>query len=387
MKFKSTIQDIKQNTDLQINLLLQVILFIPILVTSSIGSDWDSYAVLASGKIYITEGLYIPSRPPGFPIYEILIGALYVISIEFVLLTNFILNILFLLFVYSKLSKTTISKIIFHTIFLSSVYLVASFSIIDYILGAFFGFLAIEYLKNDRYLLASISIFISCGIRLSNLIFLIAMLYFCLMNKKELKVYLLFIFSLFLTAAIYLPSYQIGGGLCFLNLTNIDHNGIDRVGRFVYKQLQIFGIIGSMLFLYSLFTNKTKFRDFNVNDKTYLIIIILFELSFLRLPTEKGHLLPALFCLVFLSDKLFSKSLVVYCLLIFTLFSNFLTIEFLTPDTPNHATTANLNITITQGYYLQDFEQRLLKMENFDNYLQVGINNIKSDWSNGGPNC
>ena len=45
MKFKSTIQDIKQNKDLQINLFLQVILFIPILVTSSIGSDWDSYVV------------------------------------------------------------------------------------------------------------------------------------------------------------------------------------------------------------------------------------------------------------------------------------------------------------------------------------------------------
>ena len=45
---------------------VQFSIFIPFLLQGNIGSDWDSFATLASGTVLISEGIYIPSRPPGF---------------------------------------------------------------------------------------------------------------------------------------------------------------------------------------------------------------------------------------------------------------------------------------------------------------------------------
>ena len=47
--------------------IIQFIIFIPFLLQGFIGADWDSYASLSSGLLLVNDGLYRPSRPPGFP--------------------------------------------------------------------------------------------------------------------------------------------------------------------------------------------------------------------------------------------------------------------------------------------------------------------------------
>ena len=60
--------------------LISLLLFIPIFINSNIGSDWDSYALIGTYENFIKYNTYIPSRPPGFPAYELLVGFLMYIS-------------------------------------------------------------------------------------------------------------------------------------------------------------------------------------------------------------------------------------------------------------------------------------------------------------------
>ena len=366
---------------------VQFSIFLPFLLQGNIGSDWDSFATLASGTVLTSEGIYIPSRPPGFPFYEAVVGLLGSLSLRALLIAHFIFAMIFTMFISKKLKESN-NKFLLIFIFLTShVFLISAFSVIDYIIGTLFGFLFLHYLEKEKYINANIFIVMSCAIRLSNLIFLIAGIIYLIVKKEELKKIISVLFSLVFISLFYYPSYQLADGLCFLNLTNIDHELVPRLGRFFYKQLQFFGIIGTTVVIYLLLKNIRNIKYSLPINYSLIFIFVSFQLSFLRLPTEKGHLLPALICLLFLLNNLQLKKSLLYLVLVSSLFSNFISIEFLQPDIPDHATSADFGFFIEKGYVLQDYEKRGLKGIDFEYNLENGILNIKQAWSNGGPNC
>ena len=65
---------------------LTLLFFLSVFSNSNIGSDWDSYALIGTYENFIKNGIYIPSRPPGFPIYELLIG-LCIVTVSYTHLT------------------------------------------------------------------------------------------------------------------------------------------------------------------------------------------------------------------------------------------------------------------------------------------------------------
>ena len=60
--------------------LIQTLIFIPFLMQGYIGSDWDSYALIGTVNNYVQDSVYLPSRPPGFPVYEVFLSLLFKIS-------------------------------------------------------------------------------------------------------------------------------------------------------------------------------------------------------------------------------------------------------------------------------------------------------------------
>jgi len=366
---------------------IQTLIFLPFLLQGNIGSDWDSYASFASGRLLFYDGIYIPSRPPGFPLYEIIVGLFGLISVRVLLVVHFISSLLLTSFVYTKIQENK-NRFLLTLVFLTShVFLIASYSVIDYVIGTLFGFLFLDYLKKGKFKAATILIIISCAIRLSNIIFLAAGILFLLLKKIEYKNILYPLSSVVFIGLFYYPSFLLADGFCFLNLTNINHELVPRLGRFFYKQAQFFGLIGTPIFLIYIIKN---FKKFNFKDPewiSYSFIFLSFELSFLRLPTEKGHLIPAMVALLLMLKNIkFNNKMLIFVFLI-SFISNFVTFELLTPDVPNHATSAKFGPKIEQGYLLQDYENRFLKGKNFEKKIIDGIDNIKINWSNGGPNC
>ena len=385
------------------------LLFIPVFFNSNIGSDWDSYALIGTYENFIKNGIYIPSRPPGFPIYELLIGLCVVIGeglgLNFervVLIFQFSLLISFNFLIYCFFKKTKNSNwIIYLIISLSPIYLISGLSAIDYIFGSLFGFLAIfltMYLYERKYsrFLIVFSLALSVSARLSNLIFLLVVILYIYTKKKDFKQSIILMFSsLVITSIIYsifynnLFSFYVSTGVysnwsdmfCVVNLTNTDHDLINRLGRFFLKQIPFLGGLGFLVFI-SIFY-KLKF-DIKGNNFYLFLIFLFFELSFLRLPTEEGHLLPAFIAFMLIINK--SENKIIPILLLCVFLSNFVDLKFYEVDKVNSATEIYFSLNVEEGLFLEDYMLRNEIAGDKSFHYKNSQITLYDAWSKGCPN-
>ena len=172
--------------------------------------------------------------------------------------------------------------------------------------------------------------------------------------------------------------------VCIFNLTNTDHSTIYRLGRFLLKQIDFFGIVGFVIVLFLIF-NMSKSINLGKNIH-FVLLFFLFQLSFLRLPTEEGHLLPAFVALIFLMKQVEIKNSLIVIVLISSLVSNFIYLNTYDVDSPDSASEAYLNISLKEGLLIQDFNERELKGLDKDFHYKNGFESIKDVWKNGCPN-
>lgn len=388
--------------------LIQTFIFIPFLIQGYIGSDWDSYALIGTVNNYVQDSVYLPSRPPGFPLYEVFLSFLFKISIIFnlqfekvFLMLHFLILLSNNFLIFKFFERENVSKFIyFYLITLSPVYLISGFSIIDYQAGLFFGLLAIyiTIYSSNYILMVPFLLSISMGIRLSNLIFSIAVFaLFIYLQKSKKEILNLVVLTSFFTSVIYgiayfsLWSTTLSSSMdtpsdmvCIFNLTNTDHSTIYRLGRFLLKQIDFFGIVGFVIVLFLIF-NMSKSINLGKNIH-FVLLFFLFQLSFLRLPTEEGHLLPAFVALIFLMKQVEIKNSLIVIVLISSLVSNFIYLNTYDVDSPDSASEAYLNISLKEGLLIQDFNERELKGLDKDFHYKNGFESIKDVWKNGCPN-
>lgn len=390
--------------------IVHTLLFIPFYLSGFIGADWDSYALIGSAKIFIEQGIYIPSRPPGFPLSELL--TLSVINVSEVLNIHFekvllVIQYLFLLLsniLLSKLFKINNQKINFYylIVLFSPIYIISGFTVIDYMAGLVFGYMGIyifnKHKSANSIVLISFLFSISIGFRLSNIIFLISLIIYIIFIKKEsvLAFKIIFLTSL-LSSIIYGVAYwslwstslkiiygsNLSELVCIFNLTNTDHTLLSRLGRFVIKQTNYLSVLGSILFIINI--PKLKFIKLSENI-VFFLIFIFFQLSFVRLPTEEGHMLPAfiaLFLIISNSNIDFSfKKLI----LILTFISNFLNLNFYVVDEVDSANSILFTSDIRSGLLIEDYEIRAEKGKNKLYHYQNSVDTLNIAWKNGCPN-
>ena len=385
------------------------LLFIPIFNRSNIGSDWDSYAIIGTYKNYLENGIYIPSRPPGFPFYEVAIGILIsfsdylFLSSEQILLTfQFILYISFNLLIFKYFEKTKNSNFfIYLVIVLSPIYIISGLSVIDYFLGSFLGFLSLYlamFKKDQKNIEIIISLFLALSVatRLSNLIFVLIIFLFTFFNQQDKKSAILIgSLSLILSSIIYLPFYMNlfefykstgvyeswSDILCIFNLTNTDHTFIGRIGRFTLKQIPFFGTLGVFLFLF----NIPKYNiDLKGRNWYLFLLFIFFELSFLRLPTEEGHLLPAFIAFMILINK--SKNKIFSLIFVLVFISNFVDLKLYSVDEIDSASSISFGLDIESGFFTEDFNLRNSIGDDKVYHYNNAQTTLYDAWFNGCPN-
>ena len=390
--------------------IVHTLLFIPFYLSGFIGADWDSYALIGSAKIFIEQGIYIPSRPPGFPLSELLtlsvinVSEIFNIHFEKVLLVIQYLFLLLSNILLSKLFKINNQKINFYylIVLFSPIYIISGFTVIDYMAGLVFGYMGVyifnKHKSANSIVLISFLFSISIGFRLSNIIFLISLIIYIIFIKKEsvLAFKIIFLTSL-LSSIIYGVAYwslwstslkiiygsNLSELVCIFNLTNTDHTLLSRLGRFVIKQTNYLSVLGSILFIINI--PKLKFIKLSENI-VFFLIFIFFQLSFVRLPTEEGHMLPAfiaLFLIISNSNIDFSfKKLI----LILTFISNFLNLNFYVVDEVDSANSILFTSDIRSGLLIEDYEIRAEKGKNKLYHYQNSVDTLNIAWKNGCPN-
>ena len=106
----------------------------------------------------------------------------------------------------------------------------------------------------------------------------------------------------------------------------------------------------------------------------------------MRLPTEEGHLLPALVALFLLMNSMEIKNSYLTVILISTLVTNFLHFGLYEVDQPDQATEIYFNLQIKQGLLIQDYQSREDKGQNKEFHYLNAYYSIKNVWNNGCPN-
>lgn len=404
---------IRNSTYFIFSCVVSLILFIPNLIKSTIGSDWDSYALIGTFYNYDLVGLYIPSRPPGFPVYELIVGIIFkglrsgslLNPEQGLLIFQFFLVITLNFIIYSFINKSDEQNYLFYLLIVfSPIYLISGVSVIDYFLGAIFGFGAIYMVMNkfsSKYICFYLAVLLSLsiGIRLSNAIFLTAIFLYITIYKKNYKLSIYTaVLTIVLSCFIYLPFYanlysfytlntvynSPSEMICLLNLTNTDHTLIDRIGRFVLKQINFFGSIGFLFFLILIKNVRTKITEDNF---IFSIVFILFQFSFLRLPTEEGHLLPAFISLLLLlsSMKNFNSKILI-ATLTFTFLSSFVDFKFYSVNSIDSASEISLKANVTKGFFIEDYELRNSKALEKEFHYKNSQSTLLDAWKDGCPN-
>ncbi len=398
---------------LALSIVVTSLFFIPVFFKANVGSDWDSYAVIGTYFNFINSGIYIPSRPPGFPVFEILIGFTIYIT-NYLGLNNFEQGLLIIQFlslislnvlIYNFFNKAGNKKSpFFFLIVLSPIYLISGLSVIDYFLGSLFGFSAL-YLalyKNDLnyyQIVLSVLLSLAIGVRLSNVIFLFVVLVLFLIKKESLgQIIIIGFTTIVLSGFLYFPFYNnlynfytdtniynsISEMSCVINLTNTDHDLIGRLGRFILKQINYFGTLGFIFFLIILKNTKIKINSTTIS---LFLIFLFFQLSFLRLPTEEGHLLPAFIALMIMLNQLSQYNLkILITAVILTFLSNFIDIKFYEVDQVDSASELTLNLSVAEGFFVEDYNLRNLRGVDKDFNYSNSQSTLFDAWKDGCPN-
>jgi len=118
----------------------------------------------------------------------------------------------------------------------------------------------------------------------------------------------------------------------------------------------------------------------------YLLIFLSFQLSFLRLPTEEGHLLPSFIAFFILLSKTSRKFKFKNTLLVLVLLSNFVNFNFYKVDQIDSASSIEISLQLQRGQILEDYQMRKEKGQNKVFHYQNSVDTLLIAWKNGCPN-
>lgn len=344
------------------------------------GSDGDSWGVVyQTAKGFYEQGVYRPSRYPGYPVHEIATTVLNRLGGAFLsnLGTVFIsLLAVFCFYRICEFYKIPNKLLICACVAFHPIYVVNAACTIDYLwaVGLFLAGFYLYRVKN-RFLFAGVFFGLSVGCRLSSLFLVFAFFLTELtfhfrpffQEKRRLAAAAL---AGILGALTYLPVYIFAGrNFSFLTYFIGDWTYYEFAVRFVYKNIYFWGLPAFVLLLYFIAVNvlraekrRALLRQLKANREIYFFSAIacaLLELLFLKVPLEEGYLLPLLpFALLFV-NLLFERERNLWRIFLIALVSyNAVNFDVVKVDREDYAQSGEIGFYIEKGYLWRDVEKR-----------------------------
>ncbi|MBI1806573.1 MAG: DUF2029 domain-containing protein [Ignavibacteria bacterium] len=288
------------------------------------GSDGDGWRVAWSASKLWNEGVYQPSRFPGFPVYEIinapLIGLGGSFASNIATLIVFVLALLLFRRILLKIEVQAANLLLWTFAFLPILWKNSAVTM-DYLWGLTFILLSYLLVLQGRFLLASITLGLAVGTRLTHAILLFP-LFFLLEGERVKKK---FVLMAFVTAGVsilcYLPVFlraafrdEIARYIADVR----DYTILQRVEFFLYRSTYSIGLIATIgIFLCVLIyrrqiIDKLRQRDRYVLTCVAVIVVMLF--IFFVLADEREYLIPMMpFLLIALGLTLPRKAVRIIC--------------------------------------------------------------------------
>jgi len=352
--------------------LLALVLYVPFIFLGY-GSDMDTYRVLWMGQRFMTLLDYVPSREPGFLVFETVTNLLNLIGGS--LLTN--LGVLSMSLVVIYCFKQILEhyqvpnpSLLIMILMVQPYYWVNSTCTMDYLFALGFSFLAFTLLLKGKGIFGGIAIGLAVGSRLSAGLTCAGILLFLFITLPQLRKQM--IIAGFVAAVVgatcYLPSADfVGWNLRFLHPTVGDAEYWSfylRFGRLVYKSITFWSIpvVVGLVAAAALGLGRLKAILRSPQAGLFIfsaLMVAAYEAFYAYIPTEPTYLLPSVpFMLILLGLILKDKRWMLPVLVGLMLLSNFVALEFARPNVVNKATSAEYGLWLVPGHLVEDVQAR-----------------------------
>ena len=363
---------IKRDPD-HILLAAAAILYFPF-VFMGYGSDVDTYGVLQAGRHFAQTWDYVPSRGPGFFVFESITYILDQTGGSF--LTNLAVMgmALTVLYCFMRLCREyaipnyswLCAALMIHPFFWSN-----AACTMDYLVALGFVSIGMIQIRRRHYFTAGAAFALGAGSRLT-----IALLAGCFLlwqfivepafRKKLVQTGL--VFGLF-TIIFYLPPAHFSQWTTRFLVATVGGeeywSPLLRFGRWGYKNLMFWSIPGFLLIFTIIAIRVIRSRGVILLKHQglpafALTTALLYELFYIGIPTEPSYLIPTIpLVLIALGASVDKVAWPVKVLAAFLLVSAFVNLNIAQPDLLNRATSARYGLWLEPGHLVELTAERL----------------------------
>jgi len=351
------------------------------MVVSGPGNDLDVGNVFRSGRAIARHLSYVPSRAPGAPVHELLVGVLDLLGGP--VLTNLasVAAAIGLLVALDRLlAREGVGpgrRWALALVAANPWFLIAATSTADYVFALLFVVLAALALRNDRTVLAGAFAAASMGCRIGSALLVLALLVAELTEPREpaapdaadaasarsplARVLRTGLVAGAVTAVLFIPSVVHAGGLAFAQNDFSTSSPLVQLGRAAVKDLTLLGPIGSVVLLAAIPALWATLKTWRTTWLVRFAVpgFVLSQVLFVRFPWKMPHLLPCLLCLaVLLAVALHRKPALLMGLVALQLVFCVVRLDVVEPDNPNQATGGKAGISLGWGPLVTDWRCR-----------------------------
>jgi hypothetical protein len=371
-------------------LAVALVIAIP-LVVSGPGNDLDVGNVFRSGRAIARHLDYVPSRPPGAPVHEALVGFGDLLGGP--LLTN-LLSLAaagLLLWQLDRLLRdegiAPSGRWVIALIAVNPWFLIAATSTADYVFALLFLVLAARALRHDHAVLAGIAGAAAMGCRVGSITLLVALAVAeaCAGRTHWRRVLLAGGTAAALTLVVFIPSFVEAGGLTFAQNDFSASSPLVQAGRAAAKDVLVLGIPTTLLVLAAIPALFAATRQWSTTwlVRFGLVGLVLSQLLFLRFPWKMAHLLPTLLCIaILLAVALEDRRRWLMAMVALQLVFGFVRVDVIAPNDANQASGGKIAPTVTAGPVLTDWRCR---RDDPDAYLGRQKEEIEAAWDCAAP--
>lgn len=349
------------------------------------GADIDTYRVLNAGRNFVQTLDYIPSRGPGFFVFETI--TFFMDQIGGSILSNLAVMGMSLLILYGFMRlcreygipqyHILAAALMIHPFFWSN-----AACTMDYLMAIGFIFLGFIQVRRRHYFTAGVAFALGAGCRLTSVLLAGGFLLWQFIIEPSRRRNLVqsgLVFSLF-TIVFYLPPADFAQWTPrFLVATVGDEQywaSAMRIGRWGYKNLMFWSI---PVFAWLVFfiakglikDGKRLLTRYSLFPAFAGFIVLLYEGFYFGIPTEPSYLIPTIpLVLIVFGSAIREVRWPAFVLITMLLVSAFVTINVAQPNLQNLATSAEYGLWVEPGHLAKLTTERL----NFQSCGQTNCN-------------
>ncbi len=344
-----------------------VVALVP-LIFAGPGTDLDVSAVVRSGQGIVDHFSYVPSRPPGSPVYEVAVGVLHAVG-GFVLvnLGSLAMAVVCAWAIWRLCRDEGVQCPVLVTLVVvaNPWFLIAATSLEDFLWALGFFLTGVVAFRGKRPWLAGVLFALAIGSRSTTVLFIAVVLAATAWDGREARRPSVIAggTAAVLGVVLFIPAYlSAGSSFRFLDNEFATSTLFVQLGRFLTKDLALFGPLAVVVLLAAV---PSVFRSRSQWSSSWLfrfgvLGLVVSQLLFLRFPWKMGHLLPSVvFAAFVLGVALQKRPRLLQALIVAQVFACVVAITVLAPNHPNDATGGRVQVGVSWGPLVRDTTCRL----------------------------